>query len=99
MIGVGQPLRRNSTGGRRTNGAGLRRHGAATVVAVAALTALLAAIAGCETVREPGHGSGPAAARARADVRAGLDLYESAEYTLAARRFRHRCHKAASWES
>lgn len=88
MTSAGQPLRRNSTGGGRTNEANLRRHGAATVVAVAALMALLVGAIGCESLPAPTSRSSSLAAQARSEVRAGLDLYDSAEYLLAARRFR-----------
>jgi len=86
MRAVGQPLRRISSGGRNTGEAPLRRHGAATVAAVAALIALLLVAVGCETLPPPP--ASPAAAQARANVRAGLGLYEAGEYSLAARRFR-----------
>jgi hypothetical protein len=87
MRKVGQPLRLISTGGRKPGGALLRRHGAATVAAVAALIAAVGAIAACTAVPTPMRGPGASAARARANVTAGLDLYESGEFVLAARRF------------
>jgi hypothetical protein len=60
----------------------LRRHG----VAVAAAAATLAALAACQTPSQP---TDPDQARlVMADVDAGLDLYASADYVLAAQRFR-----------
>ncbi len=87
MRTVGQPLRLLSTGGRRTDGAPLRRHGAATVAAVAALIAAVGAAVGCAMAPTPGRGPSASAAQARANLTAGLDLYESGEFVLAARRF------------
>jgi hypothetical protein len=87
MRKVGQPLRLISTGGRKPDGALLRRHGAATVAAVAALIAAVAAVVGCTAVPTPLRGPSANADRARANVTAGLDLYESGEFVLAARRF------------
>jgi len=87
MKAVGQPLRRISIGGRNTDGAFLRRHGAATAAVVAALIALLSGAVGCETLAVPASRPSLAAAQARANVRTGLGLYESAEYSLAARSF------------
>jgi hypothetical protein len=95
MERVGQPLRLHSTGGRRTGEAALRRQGAATAVAVAALIAALAVAVGCETV----PGTAPrasTAALARENVTAGLDLYESGEFVLAARRFHTASTQASS---
>jgi hypothetical protein len=85
MKTFGRPLRRISIGGRNSNGAVSSRHGAATAAAVAALIALLVGAAGCETLARPVPAA--SAAQARANVRAGLGLYESAEYALAARSF------------
>jgi hypothetical protein len=87
MCTAGQPLRLLSTGGRRTDGAPLRRHGAATVAAVAALIAAVGVAAGCATGPTSLGRPTPTAAQARANVTAGLDLYESGEFVLAARRF------------
>lgn len=84
---VGRPLRRIPIGGRIENEALLRRHGAATAAAVAALTLLLVAGTGCETVPPASAPTSSASAQARANVRAGLSLYESGEYSLAAKRF------------
>jgi hypothetical protein len=87
MRTVGQPLRLLSNRGRRTGGAPLRRHGAATVAAVAALIAAVGVAAGCATGPTSLSRPTPTAAQARANVTAGLDLYESGEFVLAARRF------------
>ena len=87
MRKVGQPLRLISTGGRKPDGAPLRRHGAATVAAVAALIAAVGAAVGCTAVTTPVRRPWATAAQARANVTAGLDLYESGEFVLAARRF------------
>jgi hypothetical protein len=87
MKTVGRPLRRIPIGGRIEEGATPRRPGAATAAAVAALTAVLVAGAGCETVAPAAPHTTSAANQARAELRAGLGLYETAEYSLAARRF------------
>ena len=87
MRRVGRPLRRISIGGRNSNEVAPSRHGAATAAAVVALIALLVGVAGCETVVTPEPRPGVSVAQARASVRSGLGLYESAEYTLAARSF------------
>ena len=84
MSRVGAPLRLGSTGGMNAGGARVRRPGAATAAAVAALTASLA----CAGAGGPIGGSDPAAAiEARSGVRMGVDLYESGEFAMAARRF------------
>jgi hypothetical protein len=85
METVGQPHRLLSHRGRRRDGAPLRRHGAATVAAVAALIAAVGVATGCATGSSPLRQ--PTVAEARANVTAGLDLYESGEFVLAARRF------------
>ena len=87
MKAVGQPPRRISMGGRITCEAMLRRRRAATTVTVAALTAFLAGVTGCAPLPPPTSQSSPTVAQASANVRAGLSLYESGEYSLAARRF------------
>ena len=87
MKAVGRPLRRIPSGGRIENEASLRRYWAATAAAVAALTVLLVAGTGCETVPPKPVRTTSAAAQAWANVRAGLSLYESGEYSLAAQRF------------
>lgn len=84
---VGQPLRLLSNGGERTGGAPLRRHGAATAAAVAVLLAAVGLAAGCAMGPAPLLRPTPTLAQARANVTAGLDLYESGELVLAARRF------------
>ena len=80
MGSAGASLRRTSTGGRRTGGATLRRHG----VAIAAAVATLAPLAACQTPAPPDP---ERAQRVRASVDAGLNLYEAGDYVLAARRF------------
>lgn len=85
MNGVGASLRLTSIGGRRPREAAQRRRGAAAVFAAAALSALTA----CTTL---GNGRpGPSLASStelRAGIDAGLTLYESGEFVMAARRFR-----------
>jgi hypothetical protein len=88
MKAVGRSLRRIPIGGRIENEALLRRHGAATAAAVAALILLLFAGTGCETTAPTPVRTSSAAAQARANLRAGLDLYESGEFSLAAQRFK-----------
>jgi len=96
MEAVGQPLRLISTGGRKTDGAPLRRRGAATVAAVAALIAAVGALAGCAGVPTPMRRPEAIEAQARANVAAGLDLYESGEFVLAARRFHAASNQASA---
>jgi hypothetical protein len=93
---VGQPLRLISTGGRNADGAPLRRHGAATAAAVAALFAAVGALAGCAGVPTAVRRPAAIEAQARANVAAGLDLYESGEFVLAARRFRAASNQAST---
>lgn len=91
MITVGGALRLDSTGGRRPGGAG-RRRGAATGCPVAALILLAAAagLAACQTPLATSTGEGAAAAAAfRSSIDAGLELYESREFPIAAEYFQH----------
>lgn len=91
MRRVGWPLRRISFGGRSAGGGAARRHRAATAAAVAALIAVVGITAGCETVTTSVQ-TPSLLARAHANVAAGLDLYEAAEFAVAADRF----HSAAA---
>jgi len=64
---------------------GIGRHRAATAIAVAALCGFALA---CASGRPPSPARAPnPTAAARSNLSAGLALYESADYTLAARRF------------
>ena len=84
MVCAGTPLRRTSTGGRRTNEGAERWRRAAIVAAIAALTLSLA----CQTPPPAKADDGAAAAEVRANIDSGLALYEAGDFTLAARRFR-----------
>lgn len=81
---AGAPLRRTSTGGRRTDGEVARRRGVAIALAVAALVPVLA----CETPPRRLAPDPAAAARLRANIDSGLELYEAGDYRIAALRFR-----------
>jgi hypothetical protein len=82
---VGASLRLTSLGGRRPRGAASRRRGTAAVVAAAVLFALTA----CNTMGNGRPGPSLAtSAQVRTSVDAGLGLYESGEFVMAARRFR-----------
>ena len=80
MGSAGASFRRTLTGGRRTGGAMLRRHG----VAIAAAVATLAPLTACQT---PGPADLEQARRVQAGIDAGLNLYEAGDYVLSARRF------------
>lgn len=87
MISVDQVLRRLSFGGKSADGAADGRRRAAAAFAAAALFAVFGGALGCEaqhaaTPRGPSN-----AAAARSNLASGLGMYESADYTLAARRF------------
>ncbi|MBW2290233.1 MAG: hypothetical protein JRG90_20755 [Deltaproteobacteria bacterium] len=87
MTSVDQALRRLSFGGKSADGAADGRRRAAAALAAAALLACFGGAIACETpAAAPGRGPSHAAA-ARSNLSAGLGLYESADFTLAARRF------------
>jgi hypothetical protein len=81
MGALGARLRRASRRATGQRGVGRPR----TRVAVAATTAAFSALWACAAV---GPSPEAAAARMRASLDTGLDLYESGEFALAARRFR-----------
>ena len=83
MATAGDALRRTSTGGWSKNGA-RRRWGVATVPAVATLLVLVA----CQTPPPPPAPDPAEAAEVRANIDAGLSLYDAGDYVLAAQRFR-----------
>jgi len=87
MTSVDQALRRLSFGGRSADGAADGRRRAATALAVAALLAVFGGAVACSTAPTAAPRGGSNAAAARSNLSAGLGLYESADYTLAARRF------------
>jgi hypothetical protein len=74
----------------------VRRHGAAAAAAVAALTLLSIGAVGCETPPQAPLAPTRSLAQARASLRTGLGLYESSEYSLAARRFQTGAEQARS---
>lgn len=80
MGNAGAPLQRTSNGGRRTDGAG-RWRGAAAAVLVAALVPVALA---CQSPPRPDPAE---ARRVRANVEAGLNLYDAGDFVLAAHRF------------
>ena len=87
MTSVDQALRRLSFGGESADGAADGRRRAAAALAAAALLAVFAGVIACGTPSPaPRRGTSNAAA-ARSNLAAGLGLYESADYTMAARRF------------
>ena len=87
MTSVDQALRRLSFGGKSADGAANGRRRAAAALAAAALLSVFGGALACETPaavprRGPSH-----VAAAISNLSAGLGLYESADYTMAARRF------------
>lgn len=87
MTAIDPALRRFSFGGRSADGAAPGRRWAATVWAVAALLAVFGGAVGCVNAPTALPRGTSNAASARSNLAAGLGLYESSEFTLAARRF------------
>jgi len=87
MTAFDHALRRFSFGGKSAGGVAPGRRPAATVSAVAAVLVFFSGVVGCvNTPSAPSRGTSYAAS-ARSNLSAGLGLYESSEFTLAARRF------------
>jgi len=94
MTSVGQALRRHSFGGRSADGAINGRRRVAVAFAAATLLCVFGGVLGCETPAvPPRHGPSNLAA-AKSNLASGLGLYESADYTLAARRFEEAARRA-----
>ena len=95
MQDAGGTLRLDSNGGMNAGGAYPHRRGAAIATAIAALllpAALLASA--CASPGYSPHVRATAAAAFRVSTDAGLSLYESGEFLLAARRFREASERA-----
>ena len=87
MTSVDRALRRLSFGGESADAAADGRRRAAAALAAAALLAVFGGALACETPSAAPRRGPSNAAAARSNLSAGLGLYESADYTMAARRF------------
>jgi hypothetical protein len=94
MTSVGQALRRHSFGGRSADGAANRRRRVAAVLAAATLLGGFGGARGGATPAAVPHRGPSNLAAAKSNLASGLGLYESADYTMAARRFEEAAQRA-----